>query len=295
MPPRRTLNNTTNVPTYDSMLMPTIEALKQLGGSGTIQEIGDQVVQLSGYSEDQQRVLHGSGPKTEIMYRLAWSRTYLRSVGAVENSKRGVWSITDYGRLLTPSDVAAIPARVRALRFETPASDPRDSADTAETMPEPSDRFTTDEWRDRLLIIVQCMPPDGFERLCQRILRESNFTRVEVTGKSGDGGIDGIGVLRINLISFHVFFQCKRYRGSVGASAIRDFRGAMIGRTDKGLFITTGTFTADAKREATRDGAPVLDLIDGDQLCSILKSLGLGVATEQVEATKIDAEWFTSI
>ena len=59
-----------------------------------------------------------------------------------------------------------------------------------------------------------------------------------------------------------MFFQCKRYRGSVGASAIRDFRGAMVGRTDKGLLITTGTFTADAKREATRDGAPVLDLID---------------------------------
>jgi restriction system protein len=165
----------------------------------------------------------------------------------------------------------------------------------ADLAPKPDERYTTDEWRDRLLNVIQSMPPDGFERLCQRVLRESNFTRVEVTGKSGDGGIDGIGVLRINLISFHVFFQCKRYKGSVGASAIRDFRGAMIGRTDKGLFITTGTFTPEAKREATRDGAPVLDLIDGDQLCSILKGLSLGVATEQIEAIKIDAEWFTSI
>lgn len=139
------------------------------------------------------------------------------------------------------------------------------------------------------------MPPASFEKLCQRVLRESGFTRVEVTGRSGDGGIDGIGVLRIALLSFHVFFQCKRYKGSVGAPAIRDFRGAMVGRTDKGLFITTGSFTPEAKREATRDGAPVLDLIDGDTLSTILKGLNLGVSTRQVEEVSIDANWFTSV
>jgi restriction system protein len=139
------------------------------------------------------------------------------------------------------------------------------------------------------------MGSSQFERLCQRVLRESGFTRVEVTGRSGDGGIDGIGVLRIALLSFHVFFQCKRYKGSVGAPAIRDFRGAMVGRTDKGLLITTGSFTAEAKREATRDGAPVLDLIDGETLCQILKNLALGVTTRQVEEVTIDPAWFATI
>ena len=139
------------------------------------------------------------------------------------------------------------------------------------------------------------LKPDAFERLAQRIMRESGFVKVEVTGRSGDGGIDGVGVLRLALLSFQVYFQCKRYKGSVSASAIRDFRGAMVGRTDKGLFITTGTFTADAKREATRDGAPVIDLIDGEYLCDLLKSLKLGVATKMVEEVAIDPEWFASL
>ncbi len=116
-----------------------------------------------------------------------------------------------------------------------------------------------------------------------------------MTGRSGDGGIDGVGVLRVNLLSFQVFFQCKRYKGSVAASAIRDFRGAMVGRTDKGLLITTGTFTPDAKREATRDGAPVLDLVDGDQLCSLLKDLKLGVSTRQVEEVLVHRDWYAEL
>ena len=126
--------------------------------------------------------------------------------------------------------------------------------------------------------------PDAFERLAQRLLRESGFLQVEVTGKTGDGGIDGKGIVRVSgLLSFHVIFQCKRYRGSITPSQIRDFRGAMQGRADKGFFITTGTFTRDAIKEATRDGAPPIDLIDGELLCDKLKEFKLGVQTELTE------------
>src|SRR5216683_3152405 len=145
------------------------------------------------------------------------------------------------------------------------------------------------------LAALRALSSNAFERLAQRLLREAGFLRVEVTGRSGDEGIDGIGVLRVNLLSFHVLFQCKRYQGSVGAGAIRDFRGAMVGRSDKGLLITTGTFTPDAKREATRDGAPAIDLIDGDQLCDLLKQLKLGVNTELVESMSVDSDWFAGI
>ncbi len=136
------------------------------------------------------------------------------------------------------------------------------------------------------------MKPAAFERLCQRILKESGFIKVEVTGRSGDGGIDGIGVLRLNLLSFHVFFQCKRWKGSVGASAIRDFRGAMVGRADKGLVMTTGTFTTDARKEATRDGAPAIDLVDGETLCELLKNLKIGVSIRKVEHVRVEQEAF---
>jgi restriction system protein len=133
------------------------------------------------------------------------------------------------------------------------------------------------------------LPPAGFERLCQRILRESGFTQVVVTGQSGDGGIDGYGILQVNpLVSFKVLFQCKRYAKSVAPSQVRDFRGAMAGRADKGIIITTGTFTAEARREATRDGAPPVELIDGEKLIDMLENLELGlkaVTTYQVESS----------
>lgn len=142
------------------------------------------------------------------------------------------------------------------------------------------------------------MSPDAFERLTQRILRESGFIQVEVTGRTGDGGVDGRGIMQLGgMLSFRVIFQCKRYQGSVGAGQIRDFRGAMVGRAEKGLFITTGTFTPDARREATRDGAPPIDLVDGDQLIDILKKLELGVHSRKVEIEEItvDSEWFATI
>jgi restriction system protein len=132
----------------------------------------------------------------------------------------------------------------------------------------------------------------------QRLLRESGFIQVEVTGQSGDGGIDGKGIMRLGgMLSFHVIFQCKRYSGSVGAGHVRDFRGAMVGRADKGLLITTGNFTRDAEREATRDGAPAIDLIDGNLLAEKLKEMGLGVITKivQVEQIEINHEWFASL
>lgn len=154
-----------------------------------------------------------------------------------------------------------------------------------------------DSWRSLLHhVLIHDLSPDAFERLSKRILRESGFIQVEVTGRSGDGGIDGKGIMRIGgLLSFHVIFQCKKYKGSVGASDIRDFRGAMIGRADKGLFITTGTFTRDAIREATRDGAPPIDLIDGDLLADKLKELNLGIKKEMVEKISVDTEWFKTI
>jgi len=150
-------------------------------------------------------------------------------------------------------------------------------------------------WKERLLEVLLGIEPSAFERLCQRVLRESGFIKVEVTGRSGDGGIDGTGVLRLNLLSFQVLFQSKRYRGSVGSSVVRDFRGAMVGRADKGLIITTGTFTADARKEATRDGAPAIDLVDGDGLCDLLRSLRIGVKVETVESVTVDQSSLLSL
>lgn len=289
------------IPPYHQMYWPTLRDIIRLGDSGSIQEINDKAIEFGGYSSEQQSVLHGDGPQTEIRYRMAWARSYLKAVGALENSARGIWSITEYGKSLTEHDLDSITARVRTQWQQKSRSERTGTQPTTGSV-EPSpvevallSSTDVNEWRNTLLDVLQSMDPSSFERLSQRVLRESGFTQVEVTGRTGDGGIDGIGVLRIALLSFQVFFQCKRYKGSVGAGAIRDFRGAMVGRTDKGLLLTTGSFTLEARKEATRDGAPVLDLIDGDALCTILKDLNLGVSTRQVEEVTIDPEWFQGL
>jgi restriction system protein len=279
------------VPTFDQLMNPVIQGLKRLGGSGTIEEIDNEASEIAGLSDKQLEVLHNpeKGGQTEVEYRLAWTRTYLKKYGVLENSSRGIWALTPKGRQLDQVNPRTVKNYVREqLRQARVAS--------VEEEVEESEIEAT--WREALLDTLMEMDASAFERLTQRLLRESGFVQVEVTGRSGDGGIDGKGIMRLGgLLSFHVIFQCKKYRGAVSVGQVRDFRGAMVGRADKGLLITTGNFTKDAIREATRDGAPAIDLIDGDQLLDKLKELELGVRTERVEVERVnvDRDWLLSI
>ena len=283
----------------DDLLWPTLKALEAKGGSASIQELSEQITSDMELSDEILDIPHKEGgTQSEFEFRSAWARTALKKIGAVENPSKGVWTITKQGRQIQGEN------EVRNLNREWwKAYQVQKAKDfVAPPDPEPTDENDAENvdldesaWREKLLNIIRSIEPDAFERLCQRVLRESGFTKVEVTGKSGDGGIDGAGVLRVNLLSFHVRFQCKRYTESVGASAIRDFRGAMVGRADKGLFMTTGRFTKEAEREAVRDGAPAIDLIDGLELCELLKKLELGVKTESVEVITPKEEFFSAL
>jgi restriction system protein len=288
-----------DLPSFEQYFAPSVAVLKAHGGSATIEEMEEGVATEMKLSDEVRSVLHGEGPRTQFDYELAWVRTYLKKAGAAENSERGVWRLTPFGLAMSEADLALVPQRVRAeereRRLEKPIIDENSIEDLDAIATEDSDDETGMKWKEILLECLLKIDPGAFERLCQRILRESGFVKVEVTGKSGDGGIDGIGVLRLNLLSFQVFFQCKRWKGSVGPSTIRDFRGAMVGRADKGLVMTTATFTADARREATRDGAPAIDLVDGDTLCDLLKSLRIGVSIQQIEQVTIDQKVFTDL
>lgn len=284
------------MPTFDALMNPLLEALRALGGSGSIDEIYEKVVEIQEIPEEITCVPHNpeKSNQTEVAYRLAWARTYLKKYDLLENSSRGVWSLTQKG-----NDCGEVNT-VEVLRFVRQL-DREQSLQTTENvdveLPDSEPPEEAKLWREELYhLLTQEISPDAFERLTQRILRESGFVQVEVTGKTGDGGIDGKGIARINgLMSFHVIFQCKKYQGSVSAGDIRDFRGAMIGRADKGLFITTGTFTPAAIKEATRDGAPPVDLIDGDGLAEKLKELSLGVETTLVEKITVNKNWFLGL
>lgn len=283
------------VPTFDELIWPAIEALRALGGSASNDELLTKVIEVTDIPEEAASVIHSDNRQTKLSYNLAWAKTYLKRAGALENSARGVWSLTDVGERFTPEDARQVPAQVRRQDYDRRKNAGEVGSDLHDQEVGGDEAFEQ-HWKEALLGTLQKMPPDAFERLAQRLLREAGFTRVEVTGRSGDGGIDGVGVLRTNLLlSFTTLFQCKRYVGTVGSGAVRDFRGAMVGRSDKGLIITTGTFSADARREAARDGAPAIDLIDGDYLCDLLKTLKLGVRTEVVEQIVLDHDWFGSL
>ncbi len=289
---RKKANN--GLPTFDELLIPTLKALQELGGSGSIEEINSKIYVIAEISDDILQIPHGEeGAVSEIDYRLAWSRTYLKKFGLLENSSRGIWALSKADIDITKLDSIEIAKSVREQKKSKQPS--KKSIDKIEDeLTEEIDN--TEEWKQQLLEVLYTITPAAFERLSQRLLRESGFFQVEVTGKVGDGGIDGKGIVRVSgLLSFHVIFQCKRYKGSVSPSQIRDFRGAMQGRADKGVFITTGTFTREAIKEATRDGAPPIDLIDGEMLCDKLKELKLGVDTKLIEVVEIRNDWFKDL
>lgn len=279
------------VPTFDELMNPTLQALKRLGGSASIDELVPEIVRLLELPQDVADVPHGTSGRTELEYRSAWARTYLRNAGLIENSERGVWALTPLGSQTETVDGRLI-AREVAKQFQAERTDAGESGE----QPSAGESEPVIAWQDKLLSVLQTMDPIAFERLCQRILRESGFIEVEVTKSTGDGGIDGHGTIRIGgLISFNVLFQSKRYKGNIGPDTVRDFRGAMVGRADKGVIISTGGFTLEARREATRDGAPPIDLIDGRLLADKLKELKLGVKTNLVEHVEIVEEWFRSM
>lgn len=277
-----------SIPTFDKLFNPTLTALHKLGGSASIQELVDEIVSDLGLSEEVAEIPHGNGTDTEVAYRAAWARTYLKSFGLIENSSRGIWALTTRGSKTQRVDPKQVVKEVRDSQKKVRRTQ-ENSVELA-VPPEVS------PWQDDLLEVLRKMDPTAFERLCQRLLRESGFIEVEVTKQSGDGGIDGFGTIRLGgLISFNVLFQCKRYTSNIGPDTVRDFRGAMVGRADKGLLITTGGFTREARKEATRDGAPPIDLIDGALLVEKLKEFRLGVKVEMVEEVEINKEWFQGI
>lgn len=280
---------------YDDLFNPLIKALKNLGGSGAVSEIEEEVAQILKLTEDQINEIHREST-TKLTYRLAWARNYLKRYGILENSSRGIWALTEKGQKTDEVDQEKVKKSVVKKDREE-----RLQKSTQADQEEPQIENTTDEieefdWQDKLIQTIRDINPDQFERLCQRLLRELGFVNVEVTGRTNDGGIDGKGIYKIgSVLSFHVVFQAKRYQGSVSSSTIRDFRGAMSGRADKGLILTTGSFTREAKKEAVRDGATPIDLIDGNEFAERLKELNLGVEIEMVEEVKIKTDWFKNI
>ena len=279
-------------PKFVQLFGPVLQALKKLGGSARPAEVMEQVAADLNLTEEERSELSPAG-SSRFGSRVAWSRFYLVKAGYIDSSHRGVWTLTDKqtGDASMSHEEALELFRTVHQKFQAARKARRkDEADEEETSM-PGDEGAPANYQQEVLSVLQDLPANGFERFCQRVLRESGFQEVTVTGHSGDGGIDGIGILQVNaLVSFKVLFQCKRYRGSVAPSQVRDFQGAMMGRADKGIIITTGTFSSQAKREAVRDGAPAVELVDGEKLVEMLEQLELGLVP--VQSFGVDDKFF---
>lgn len=292
----------TRVPRYTQLIVPTFEALKTLGGSGNNDEILNQIIIDLKIPDEVADIQHkGRTNKSELSYQADWARTYLRIYGVIENSARSVWSIKPDYVSVTNLDAKKI---VDTVTLESKKKRANKNGESLNSEDKPEDDDPTNDyaeypdelkpWREQLGDILQNMDPYGFERLAQRVLRECGFTQVEVTKKSGDGGIDGTGKLKINgIFSFNVAFQCKRYSGLVGAPAIRDFRGSLTTNIEKGVLITTGTFSKAAREEAASPGKQQIDLVDGEDFINMIAEYGIGV--KEVKTYEIDESFFQKI
>ena len=283
-------------PEFIRFFQPILEVLKELDGSGNAGEIVDSVIERMNISDKERAVVNKNGG-SRIKNQVAWARMYLVHYGAIDNATRGVWALTEKGEKLN------IGSHEQAIcLFKEIHASQRHSVNTDEEKEEAientEDEFLKEEevrtsHREQIISILRTLPASGFEKICQRLLRESGFKKVIVTGKTGDGGIDGEGILDINpLITFKVLFQCKRYKdnNSIGPSTVRDFRGAMQGRADKGIILTTSSFTREAKKEAIRDGAPPIELVDADGLVDLFENKELGL--KPIKIYEIDEQFF---
>ena len=270
-------------PQFVRFFWPLVRSLQKLGGSGTASEVIQMIVQDEKIPENIQLEKLKSGG-LRVNNQIYFSRQYLLWAGYVTSSSRGVWTLTESGQSIkgmSQEDAIKIFKEQSAAHGPNANKKKTDKGVEGRDAEDESDNpevIETNDYKKQALARVYGLSPKGFEHFCKRLLRESGFERVEVTGGPKDKGIDGEGLLKLNsFMSFRVVFQCKRYAEAVTSSHISTFRGSIPSSADKGILITTGYFTSDAIKMAQEKGLKPIELINGDQLVRLMEELQLGL------------------
>jgi len=278
---------------FSKYINPVLKTLQANGGAGNSSNVIEQVIESLGISDAELAQTNQSG-ESKIRNQIQWARFYLFKAGLIDNSQRGIWRLTNEGleKELTDDGVSALVRSVQEGSKKPIQTTPKKPELSFVYTPNEDETATEDEEHSiELLNLIQKLPPQGFEKLCKRLLIEIGINEITVTGGTGDQGIDGKGIVKLNdVVSLNIVFQCKRYKETVSPHHVRDFRGAMQGRGEKGLIITTGRFTKEAKNEANRDGVTPIELIDGDRLVELFEKHHLGL--KPVTIFEIDQEFF---
>lgn len=277
---------------------PVLVALRDLGGSGKPREVTEKIVVTNKISQEQLDEKLKSG-MSRFQNQVYWARQYLVWEGLLESTKKGVWKLSEKGAASNLSDEQSHKLFLKWVGIHAEKRKAKEAQDDKADEPEIDEIDIDDtnaiktDYRQELLKILRAMPPMNFEKFSLLLLRENDFEDLRLTGGSKDEGIDGSGILRINpVVSFRVLFQCKRYKedNKVIRTQIADFRNSMLGRAEKGIFITTSYFTRDAEMEANRDGASPIELVDADKLVAMIENSELGL--KEVKTYEIDREFF---
>ena len=256
---------------------PLLDALRDLGDSGKPKEVSNKIAENLKLNDKVLDETLKSG-SNKFHNQVAWARQYLVWEGLLDSSKYGTWKLTEKGKNTKLNEEDGRNIFLKWVAIHQKARKEQNSSKVLKEQEELAPEEFDQQNALTLLEVLQSLSPSGFERICRELLREHGFENVMVTGSSHDGGIDGFGILELNpFVSFKVLFQCKRYKGSVSRAQVGDFRNAMIGRADKGIILTTGTFTNEAIKEANRDGAPQVELVDGSKLIEMFEKVELGL------------------
>ena len=278
-------------PDFLKFIKPVLLTLQENGGAGATSSIIEQIIERMGITDAELEETTSNG-QSRIRNQIQWARFYLFKAGLVDNAQKGIWRLTNEGleTKMNDDDVYTLFKGVQESVKKSPTTnvskvDKKEETKFEETSTEDEEHATG------LLNIIQNLSPGGFEKICKRLLTEIGINDIMITGGAGDQGIDGRGIVKLNdVVSLNIVFQCKRYKETVSPHHVRDFRGAMQGRGEKGLIITTGRFTKEAKSEANRDGVTPIELIDGDRLVELFEKYQLGL--KSVTVFEIEHEFF---
>jgi restriction system protein len=280
---------------FTQWMGPLLDALRLLGGSGSPSDVSNQIAETLKLPESKLSETIKSGT-SKFHNQVCWARQYLVWEGYLDASIRGIWKLTKLGehRHISNDEARTIFLKwveINALKRKKKAE--AEAEEEIENEEIDDNSSITVDYKQQVIEYLRTMSPKNFERFCLLMLRINNFENLKLTGGSHDDGIDGMAILRVNpFVSFRVIFQAKRYKAgnNISRAQIGDFRNAMIGRADKGIFITTSKFTQEAEKEANREGAPPIELVDSDQLIKMIELSSLGL--KPISTFEIDHEFF---
>ncbi len=297
------------IPDYQTIMLPLLSYNsdgKEHGLRETIEALADRFK----LSEPERNELLPSGQQAIFDNRVAWARTYLIKAGLLQSTRRGFFQITSRGQGVLNEKIDRIDVKYlekfeefKEFRQRTPKDTAQenegiDSRQTPEEVLEQAYQKIRHDLADQILKRVMESSPSFFERMVVELLVKMGYggsrkDAGQAIGQTGDGGIDGI-IKEDKLGLDIIYIQAKRWQNTIGRPEVQKFAGALQGqRARKGVFITTSTFTNDARQYAANIENKLI-LIDGLQLAQLMIENDVGVSTSaRYEIKKIDSDYFS--